>query len=123
MGSKMEKKIKEYEKFIEKKTSEKLSSAEREQLAEYHREMVTNFQHERLVHLIIMLFFVMISLVLIGGLGWTLCEIGWSLNLLSMYILDAVVVILTICYVKHYYFLENHIQGLYKYAKKLRLED
>ena len=54
----MEDKIREYEKFIEKKTSGNLGPIERVKLAEYHKEMVANFQHERLVHLLVMLFFV-----------------------------------------------------------------
>ena len=52
----MEDKIREYEKFIEEKTSENLGPIERVKVAEYHKEMVANFQHERLIHLIIMLF-------------------------------------------------------------------
>ena len=117
----MEKKIKEYEKFIEKKTKEKLNPIERVKLMEYHREMVTNFQHERLIHLIIMLFFVAVSLGLLGILVWSLYSLGLVIEMLSFYILTGIVVIMTIFYVKHYYFLENHVQGLYKYTKTLRI--
>ena len=118
----MEDKIREYEKFIEEKTSENLGPIERVKVAEYHKEMVANFQHERLVHLIIMLFFVSIALGLIGMFAYYLVTLGWVLEMLPFYILTGIVVILSAAYVKHYYFLENHIQGLYKYTKILRIK-
>ena len=116
----MEKMIKSYEQFIEKKASEKLSDANREELVEYHREMVTNFQHERLVHLLIMLFFITVALILLGILAWSIIMYGFILEMLAFYIMTGIVTILAIAYVKHYYFLENHIQNLYKYSAKLR---
>ena len=117
----MEDKIREYEKFIEKKTSSALGPIERVKLAEYHKEMIANFQHERLVHLLIMLFFVSIALGLIGVFAYYLTIFGWMIEMLPFYILTGLVVILLVAYVKHYYFLENHIQALYKYTKKIRL--
>lgn len=116
----MEKMIKSYEQFIEKKANEKLSDASRGELAEYHREMVTNFQHERLVHLLIMLFFITVALILLGILAWSIIMYGFILEMLAFYIMAGIVTILAIAYVKHYYFLENHIQNLYKYSAKLR---
>jgi len=117
----MEQKIREYERFIEQKTSGELGPIERVKVAEYHKEMLANFQHERLVHLLIMLFFVAVSLALIGGfVALTYC-FGMRAELIPFYILLGIVIILTIFYVKHYYFLENHIQKLYQYTKKLRL--
>ena len=116
----MKKMIKSYEQFIEKKASEKLSDANRGELAEYHREMVTNFQHERLVHLLIMLFFITVALILLGILAWSIIMYGFILEMLAFYIMTGIVTILAIAYVKHYYFLENHIQNLYKYSAKLR---
>lgn len=116
----MEKMIKSYEQFIEKKASEKLSDANREELVEYHKEMVTNFQHERLIHLLIMLFFITVALILLGILAWSVIMYGFILEMLAFYIMTGIVTILAIAYVKHYYFLENHIQNLYKYSAKLR---
>lgn len=116
----MEEKIREYEEYIEKRTSGKLGPIEKMKLAEYHREMVENFQHERMVHLIIMLFFVLVSLGLVGGFIILSYIFGFLVELIPFYLLTAIVVILTIFYVKHYYFLENHVQGLYKYTGKLR---
>ncbi len=117
----MEEKIREYESFIQKRTEQKLGPLERIRLAEYHKEMVANFQHERLVHLLIMLFFVVVSLGLIGTFSVISYLWGFCIELIPFYILIVVVVVLTVFYVKHYYFLENHIQGLYKYTKKLKM--
>ena len=117
----MEDKIREYEKFIEKKTSGNLGIIERAKLAEYHKEMVANFQHERLIHLIVMFFFIAMALGLLAAFSYEIYQYGFVLEMIPFYVLVAIVTILSVCYVKHYYFLENHIQGLYKYNKILRL--
>ena len=117
----MEDMIREYEKFIEEKTSKPLGPIERVKVAEYHKEMVANFQHERLIHLIVMFFFVAIALVLLGFFGYDLATYGFMIELLPYYTLTLIVVILSFFYVKHYYFLENHIQAVYKYNKILRI--
>jgi fatty-acid desaturase len=116
----MEDKIREYEKYIEQKTSEKLGPIERVKVAEYHHEMVQNFQHERLIHLIIMLFFVTIALILLAAFGYEIAVFGFLFEMIPFYALTGIVVILSFFYVKHYYFLENHIQALYEYTRKLR---
>ena len=116
----MEKKIKAYEKFIEKASQEKQTPAELAKLADLHQEMVANFQIERIVHLIITLFFVFISLIILGITAWLLGLNGFSLMTLPMVLVALIITILTCFYVKHYYFLENHIQKLDEYTKKLR---
>ncbi|MBR6964986.1 hypothetical protein IKH83_01585 [Candidatus Saccharibacteria bacterium] len=116
----MEKELKKYEKFIEKAVREKHSPLEWSKLAEIHQETVANFQHERLIHLIITLFFAMLSLVAISISAWVFTTIAFSFCLLPIYLVALILVILTGFYVKHYYFLENHIQKLYKYTEKLR---
>ncbi|MBP5647749.1 hypothetical protein J6X04_00430 [Candidatus Saccharibacteria bacterium] len=115
----MEKKIKEYEKFIEKATREKLSEKEKANLAKYHSEMMESFQHERIIHLIVMLFFTLISVIFLFIAAWTTVSYKLHYEMLPLYVLTILLIILTGFYVKHYYFLENHIQGLYKYTAKL----
>lgn len=117
----MEKKILEYEKFIAKETGRSgMSAAERARLAELHQEMVMNFQHERLIHLIVTLFFATLMIVVLVVATWVTCRAGFMAEMIPVYILAIILVVLTGCYVRHYYFLENHIQGLYKYTEKLR---
>ena len=113
----MENRIRKYEKFIneqlEKKTKPK-------NLWQYHREMVADFQHERLVHLLIMLFFIAITLatiVLSCVLSFVTPIECWYF-LIPLYVLNLLLIVLSVAYVKHYYFLENHIQKLYDLTEK-----
>ena len=117
--SHMEKRILAYEKFIKKATGSELSEKERERLARYHHETMESFQHERLCHLLVMLFFVLFSVVFILFASWVTINYGLLLEMLPLYVLVLILVILTGFYVKHYYFLENHIQKLYDYTAKI----
>ena len=108
----MKDKMKEYEKFIKKE----IRGGDRsEELLHFHEEMVRCFQHERLVHLIIMLFFVAVDLVLIFLTVILLSNLGneW-LVMWPFYLITLVVTALAVAYVRYYYFLENHVQGLYR---------
>lgn len=118
----MEQKIREYEEFIEKEAKRKMSAADRKQLAELHHEMVANFQHERLIHLIITLFFAVFAVAAVFVTAWVIIEFSPVAEMVPLYLLTFILVILTIFYVRHYYFLENHTQELYKYTKLLRNE-
>ncbi len=113
----MEKKIREYEKFAESQIKKGVS----EKFISYHREMLRNFQHERLVHLIIMLFFITITLVMTFVCLWIIASVQMDgiLSYLPAGVATLVLWILSIAYVKHYYFLENHIQSMYDISKRL----
>lgn len=115
----MEKKMQEYEEFIKAETGKKLSASERANLQAYHREMIANFQHERLIHLIVTLFFSFVTIIMLLLTGWMTAVSGFDVALIPLYALVLLLVILSGCYVKHYYFLENHTQGLYKYSEEL----
>lgn len=115
----MEKQIREYEKFIERETRAGKERGKR--LFELHSEMVKNFQHERLIHLLVMLFFVGITILLLGvTIGLELFMVLPTSMLIMLGILDLMMTGISIAYVRHYYFLENHVQGLYKYFEKIR---
>lgn len=112
----MEKRIKEYEEFIKKR----LKNPDKG-LLDYHREVLANFQHERMVHLVIMVFFIILTLgmtvvCLIAMYGIKIYH-WW--DFLPLALATFVMWILSIFYVKHYYFLENHVQGLYDISKEL----
>ena len=116
----MEKKLKEYEKYIAAAVKRDMSAAEKAKLAEIHCETVANFQHERLIHLIITLFFAALTIIAVVATAFELSCIGFMVEVVPVYLLTLILVILSFFYVKHYYFLENHIQMLYKYTKILR---
>ena len=119
----MEKKIREYEKFIEKKAGDNLGPIERVKLAEYHKEMMANFQHERLIHLIVTFFFVSVTLILLAVFMYSFANLGVIIELIPFYVLTGLMTGLSVAYMKHYFFLENHVQKLYKYSQILRFSD
>ena len=107
----MKEKMKEYEVFIKKEIEKGNHSKE---LLEYHKEMVRCFQHERLVHLIITLFFVAIALVALVATGFSIGNLDeeWWI-MWPLYSMTLIVTILAVAYVKYYHYLENHTQKLY----------
>lgn len=69
------------------------------------------YQHERLIHLIVtMSFAVFFFLSLMMSLSQQ--QIGFTL-------LTVIFLVMTIAYIKHYYFLENSVQKMYKYYYKV----
>jgi len=108
----MKNKMKEYEKFIWQEIEKGNHSAG---LLSFHKEMVRCFQHERLIHLIITLFFVVISLVTISISVFFVFQLGadWWV-MWPLYAATTIATVLAIAYVKYYYFLENHTQSLYR---------
>ena len=116
----MENMLREYEKYIAREAQRDLSATERAKLAEIHRESVANFQHERLIHLIVTLFFATLAILAVALAAFEICNAGFLAEMIPLYLLALILVVLSFFYVKHYYFLENHIQGLYKYTEELR---
>ena len=114
----MERKLKEYTRFIE---SEAKNSSPN--LRDYHKVMVEQFQHERLVHLIITLFFalfVLIVFIVTLGLFITLPNTVWGNILMwSAAFTTSILLVITLFYVRHYYRLENGVQKLEDITKKL----
>ncbi|MBQ3440716.1 hypothetical protein IJG27_00145 [Candidatus Saccharibacteria bacterium] len=119
----MEKQILKYEEFIAGEAKRDLSAEERGRFMKLHAEMLKNFQKERSIHLNVTLFFALLAIVTVGLMAWEVVTNGWMLEMIPLYILALILMVLTGFYVKHYYFLENHIQGLYKYTKELGYEN
>ena len=116
----MERQIREYEKFIAQKVKQEMSDVERARVVDLHEEMMADFQHERLIHLLVTLFFALFAIVAVFVTAWIFSVYGLRIEMLPLGLLTLILVVLTGFYVKHYYFLENHIQKLYKYAQELR---
>lgn len=95
--------LKETEKLLAKKTILK------EDIEEL-KTKISFFQHERLIHLIVTLFFSLFALIFM------------ILGVVSYYflIIFAILIIFVICYIYHYYFLEKKVQYLYKVYDKLK---
>ena len=77
------------------------------QLLDYHRDKISFFSHERLIHLLVMILFAVCTVITI------LAIVIWQT--LSLIPLAILLLVLLVPYIKHYYFLENSVQQLYKY--------
>ena len=96
----MRKYLENYVKEMEKKQKTKISEKDLEEF----RIKISFFQHERLIHLIVTLFFALFALIFL------------ALGMVSYIFLPifAILLIFLICYIYHYFFLENRVQYLYK---------
>ena len=112
----MERRIRLYEEFIKKETCKNLSECDRQKLSRYHYEMMESFQHERIIHLAVTLFFTLLTVIFLFIAAWTMANYNLRQELLPLYILTILMAVMTGFYVRHYYYLENHIQGLYMYT-------
>jgi hypothetical protein len=80
---------------------------------DHHDRRVRDFQHERLVHLLVTLFVALFALLAVGGLLLA--------PSLATGALAALLLVLTAAYILHYFRLENGVQRLY--GLSLRLDE
>ena len=104
---------------MKKAVRKDLSEKERDKLLAYHNEMVHNFQHERSIHLAVTLFFGGIAVLFSVLSGAMILAYGVVLEAVPLLILMVILWILEGFYIRHYYFLENHVQKLYEWTEKL----
>lgn len=102
----MEKRIKKYIEYLEELNFEELSPEERKALKEEALVQIGFFQHERLVHLI-----VMALVAILVTLGMILVVISETMATL---IFTALLIVLLIPYIRFYWIMENGVQTLYK---------
>lgn len=103
----MTKQIREYLTFIRAFMAEEHSNEEYLTERVLLLRRIEFYQHERLIHLLVTLAFAVFFLV---SLFMFLVKGGIGLLVLSVLFL-----ILLIPYIKHYYFLENSVQELYRH--------
>ena len=84
----------------------------REEILEDLKVKIGFFQHERLVHLIVTMFTGTFSLMTFLA-AIISCHI-------ELYLLTAILVLLFVPYIAHYFFLENNVQKLYTYYDILK---
>lgn len=91
-------------------------------LNNYHQKTVRDFQHERLIHLIVTFFFGGLLLFFIAAIFlFALLPMTSIYAILSTLILITCVFLFVteVFYVRHYYQLENGTQRLYELSRKL----
>jgi hypothetical protein len=82
-----------------------------EELRAFHREQLGFMQHERLIHLLVMLF---VALFFLLAAGYSLLAPTWP-----GFALSALLLVLLAAYLVHYFRLENGVQRLYALANQL----
>ena len=105
----MTKYLTQYKEYILRCLSD--DNCDLKQLLDYHRDKIAFFSHERLVHLLVMILFAVCTVITI------LAIVIWET--LSLIPLAALLLLLLVPYIKHYYFLENSVQLLYKYYDQM----
>ena len=96
--------FKRYRAFIAKALEDE--STDLEELLKIHKTKIGFFQHERFIHLIVMVLFALCTVITILAIA-----IYEKLMLIP---LAALLLVLLVPYIKHYFFLENTVQLLYK---------
>jgi len=69
------------------------------------------YQHERLIHLIVTMSFAVFFLLSL--------MMYFSVGQIGLLLLSVIFLVMTAAYIKHYYFLENSVQRMYKYYYKI----
>ncbi len=104
--------MKKHESYIKKVLEKKLNEQELRELLAYHDKQIQWMQHERLIHLIVMLFICFFTLIIFG-----FAVIQTSL--LSI-ILFVILLVLSFAYIVHYYRLENSVQKWYLISNQIK---
>lgn len=93
-------------KIAEKKLEKKVTKSDLEEL----EIKISFFQHERLIHLLVTLFFALFALTFL------------AMGMISYIFLPIFFILLVflIFYILHYFFLENHVQYLYRLYDEMK---
>ena len=95
-----------YMKYVQERLEKCTDSAELDEIMAEHLDKIAFMQHERIVHFLVTMMFAIILTILISTLLFT--------QNLAVLALVTIMVVLIAFYIKHYYFLENTVQKMYK---------
>lgn len=103
--------IKTYKQHVENELERVHSQKDLDNLYNFHTSALSNFKHERLIHLIITISFALFCLIFV--FIYAVTEIG-------VFLIPCILtLILLIFYIFHYYNLENGVQSLYDLEEKV----
>ncbi len=109
----MERRIKSYLKYLENIETADLSEDELKLIKSELLTQISFFSHERLIHLLVTLFFALFTVISMAAFVIT--------SVFSLGILSILFLILLIPYVRHYYILENSVQKMYGFYDSITL--
>jgi hypothetical protein len=104
--------IKRHEQYVTESLGSHQEKEILRELLAYHDKQISWIQHERMAHLITMLF---VCLFFLLAFGFTMTHFTVPCILLT-----ALLLILTAAYILHYYRLENSVQGWYSLSNRIR---
>jgi hypothetical protein len=95
-----------YMKYVQERLEKCTDSAELDEIMAEHLDKIAFMQHERIVHFLVTMLFALILTVFIAVLVFT--------TNIPVLILVTMILVLLMFYIKHYYFLENTVQKMYR---------
>jgi hypothetical protein len=104
--------MKNHENYIQKELEKNPDKENLKEIIAYKDNQNKFIQHERLVHLIVMLFVCSFTLLI---LGFTMINIS-----IQSIILFVIFLILSVAYLIHYYRLENGVQKWYLISNQIK---
>lgn len=104
--------MKKHENYVTEMLKKNLNREDLKELLAFHDKQIQWMQHERFVHLIVMLFVCLFSLL---SFGFTLTRASMPSMILSVLLL-----ILSAAYLIHYYRLENNVQKWYLISNQIK---
>jgi hypothetical protein len=107
--------MKRHERYVKEMLEKNLSREALMELLAYHDKQIQWLQQERLAHLITMLF---VCLFFLLSFGFTIVNLS-----LPYIILSALLMILSVAYIIHYYRLENGVQRWYPLSNQIKLNN
>ncbi len=95
-----------YMEEVAKRLAECSTPEELDALLEEHRDKIAYMQHERIVHFLVTMMFALILCIFMA-------VVIFKANL-AVTVLVTIILVLLAFYIKHYYFLENTVQKMYR---------
>lgn len=111
-GISMWKELKEFIGYMDNVTSKELDEKEKEKLKEELQTKIGYFQHERIVHLIVMMLVALCTIIALMGFV--------AFKSIGIALLFVALMCLLVPYIVHYFHLENGVQKLYTYYDKIK---
>lgn len=103
--------LKKYMAETERRMKECASESVLEEILAEHMDKIAFMQHERIVHFLVTMMFAIVLTILVCAFIF--------MEQLAMGLLVAIILVLLGFYIKHYYFLENTVQKMYKVYDEL----
>ncbi len=98
--------LKNYMKYVQERLDKCSDCAGLDEIMAEHKDKIAFMQHERIVHFLVTMMFALILSIFMGIVIFTENP--------AMLLLVTIIIVLLGFYIKHYYFLENTVQKMYR---------